>query len=403
MTTTFDILAPTEQSEGTRFQILRWLRSVGDSVTEHEPLLEIETDKVTLEVAAPVSGVLREILMAERDQVAPGAVLGRLEPETETATGPQRAIEPPPSLEPGVSNGMNSDAPTVSSTSTSSRDKPSSLSPTVRRLIRERNFDAAAIRGTGEGGRITVDDVLSFEIAAPSLPPPTRSVPHTVMRKRIATHMVQSLLHTAPHVTAVFEADLSNVVAHQVKNAVEFGKRAAPLSHTAYFLAAIVKAIRAVPESNSRWTDSSLEVYENVHIGIATATKDAGLIVPVLRNVESLDLFGIAKALYELVTAVRKGELKPADVRGGTFTISNYGGDGCLLAAPVVINQPQSAILGVGKPEKRVVVIEQGGDEHVVVRRKSYVTLTFDHRVMDGHRASRFLEVFVSTLGEWPY
>jgi 2-oxoglutarate dehydrogenase E2 component (dihydrolipoamide succinyltransferase) len=214
--------------------------------------------------------------------------------------------------------------------------------------------------------------------------------------------MVQSLLQTAPHVTTVFEADMSAVMAHRAKHRSDFEQRGAPLTFTAYFLSAVVHAIRAVPEANSRWTDSALEIYSDIHIGIATAIEGTGLVVPVLRNVESLDLFATAKGLNQLVTAAREGRLEPADVRGGTFTISNHGVSGSLLATPIVIPQPQSAILGVGKLEKRPVVLESGDEERLVVRPKCYVTLTIDHRVMDGHQANHFLQTFVRALETWP-
>jgi 2-oxoglutarate dehydrogenase E2 component (dihydrolipoamide succinyltransferase) len=211
--------------------------------------------------------------------------------------------------------------------------------------------------------------------------------------------MVQSLLQTAPHVTTVFEADMSAVIAHRAAHRADFETRGAPLTFTAYFLSAAAEAIRDVPEANSRWTDSALEIYDTINIGVATAIEGTGLVVPVLRDVGSKDLFEIARGLNDIVTAARTGKLQPADVRGGTFTISNHGVSGSLLAAPIVINQPQAAILGVGKLEKRVTV---GANDEVIVRPKCYVTLTIDHRVMDGHQANRFLQVFVRTVETWP-
>ena len=214
--------------------------------------------------------------------------------------------------------------------------------------------------------------------------------------------MVQSLLRTAPHVTTVFEADLAAVLADRSRRREEFARRGVPLTLTAYFVQAAVAAIRAVPEANSRWTDTALEIHEPIHIGVATAVEGTGLLVPVLRDAGSRDLLDTALGLNDLVTRARAGELSPADLRGGTFTISNHGVSGSLLAAPIIINQPQSAILGVGKLEKRPVVVDEGDEEKIVVRPRCYVTLTLDHRVMDGHRANRFLEVLVQTLGAWP-
>jgi 2-oxoglutarate dehydrogenase E2 component (dihydrolipoamide succinyltransferase) len=214
--------------------------------------------------------------------------------------------------------------------------------------------------------------------------------------------MVHSLLHTAPHVTTVFEADMTAVLAHRTRHREEFSKRGVPLTLTAYFLQATVDAMRTVPEANSRWTDTTLEIFDSIHIGVGTALEEGGLVVPVLRDVQSRDLFSIAEGLNDLVTRAREGRLVPADVRGGTFTISNHGVSGSLVATPIVINQPQAAILGIGKLEKRPVVVEEDGVDRVVIRPRCYVTLTIDHRVMDGHQANRFMETFVSRLTGWP-
>jgi 2-oxoglutarate dehydrogenase E2 component (dihydrolipoamide succinyltransferase) len=222
------------------------------------------------------------------------------------------------------------------------------------------------------------------------------------MRKRIAEHMVQSLLHSAPHVTSVFEADMSAVVAHRKAHQGEFAERGAALTLSAYFVAAAVDGIRAVPEANSSWSDDALEIYDTINIGVAAALAGGGLIVPVLRAVESCDLFAIARGLNDLVTRARAGELTPADLRGGTFTISNHGTSGSLLAAPIIINQPQAAILGIGKLERRATVVDEAGVERIVVRPKCYITLTIDHRVLDGHNANRFLAACVARLESWP-
>ena len=444
MTTKIDIRAPADQTEGTRSQVLRWLKTIGETVAEHEPLIEIETDKVTVEVAAPASGVLHEIVKAEQEEVVPGEVLGRLETghaagerhervastdaaknttSAESATSGERATSAMSVTAASAAPSVGAPAPV--STPRITPDTPMRLSPAVRRLIAERNLDPSAIRGSAEGGRITIDDVLAHDSSAapepavaashaktetheaePQTPPyagaRSRSIPHSAIRKRTAAHMVNSLLQTAPHVTTIFEADLTAVMAHRSAHRASFESRGAPLTFTAYFLSAAANAIRAVPEANSRWTDSALEIYDDIHIGIATAVEGTGLVVPVLRNVQALELFGIAHGLNQLVTAAREGNLEPADVRGGTFTISNHGVSGSLLATPIVIHQPQSAILGIGKLEKRPVVVESGDEEKIVVRSKCYVTLTIDHRVMDGHQANRFLQTFVRTLEAWP-
>ena len=213
--------------------------------------------------------------------------------------------------------------------------------------------------------------------------------------------MVQSLLHTAPHVTTVFEADMSAVLEDRARQRDEFVRRGAPLTLTASFVQAAVAAIRVVPEANSRWTDAALEIHDAIHIGVGTAVEGSGLVVPVLRDAHARDLFETARDLDDLVSRARAGKLSPADVRGGTFTISNHGVSGSLLATPIIINQPQSAILGIGKLERRAVVAGAGDAEKIVVRPRCYVTLTLDHRVMDGHQANRFMQTFVDTLGNW--
>jgi 2-oxoglutarate dehydrogenase E2 component (dihydrolipoamide succinyltransferase) len=351
--------------------VLRWLKAVGDTVTENEPLIELETDKVTVEVASPSAGVLQEILRREQEDVAPGEVLGRIAP-----------------------NGVGA---------------AQLFSPAVRKLLAEYSIDPDSVQGSGEGGRITVQDVmasiakprarLTDDLAITDTVGPVRYVPHSTVRRRIAEHMVRSLLQTAPHVTTVFEADMAAVLAHRERHRQTFSNQGVPLTLTAYFLQAAVAALRAVPEANSRWTDSELEIFEAIHIGVATSLED-GLVVPVVRNVEKLDLLATARELNSVVTRARERKLTPSDVRGGTFTISNHGVSGSLIATPIVINQPQSAILGVGKLEKRPVVVEDR-DDRIEIQPRCYVTLTIDHRVLDGHRANRFLQVFTGCLKEW--
>jgi 2-oxoglutarate dehydrogenase E2 component (dihydrolipoamide succinyltransferase) len=470
MTSEVEIRAPAEQTEGTRSQILRWLKSVGDAVTENEPLIEIETDKVTVEVASPGSGTLREIFKQEQDEIGPGDLLGRIEGDALAANGVASVDAPVgrPTVALAAATAVRSAAPASGAAPDLAGNSPAvrTLSPAVRRLLAERGLDASEVPGTGQGGRITVEDVLRHEDAtdagaaaatptgiagagrayaayaggprpgatdadvtasaasragatnadATATPPAgitnadatataasatgaaaTHRIPHTATRKRIAEHMVQSLLHTAPHVTTVFEADLTAVLEHRLKNKDDFARRGAPLTLTAYFLQATVAGIRAVPEANSRWTDSALEVFDSMHIGVAIAL-DTGLVVPVLRDVQSRDLFETARGLEDLVSRARDGRLSPADVRGGTFTISNHGVSGSLVATPIIINQPQSAILGVGKLEKRPVVVSENAEDRIVIRPRCYVTLTIDHRVMDGHQANRFLQTFVERL-----
>jgi 2-oxoglutarate dehydrogenase E2 component (dihydrolipoamide succinyltransferase) len=398
--TTLEVRAPAEQTEGTRSQLLRWLKQPGDAVSENEPLIEIETDKVTVEVASPGNGVLSEILKHEQDELAPGELLGRI---TSAAAAPAtaRGAEVPAA-------GVAAPAPAPAAPA------GGQLSPAVRRLLREHGLQPDKVRGSGPAGRIMVEDVLQAVAGAPAVPaasaPPAevrtppegvRRVSHTAVRRRIAEHMVQSLLHSAPHVTTVFEADLSAVLADRARRKAAAAQAGVALTLTAYFVQATVAAIRAVPEANSRWTEEALELYEPIHLGIATAVEGTGLVVPVLRDAHTRDLLESARGLEDLVRRAREGKLTPADVRGGTFTISNHGVSGSLLAAPIIINQPQAAILGIGKLEQRAVVLGEGAAVQVVARPRCYVTLTLDHRVMDGHQANRFMQTFVDTLTGW--
>jgi 2-oxoglutarate dehydrogenase E2 component (dihydrolipoamide succinyltransferase) len=403
--TMLEIRVPAEQ-EGTRSQVLRWLKKAGDAVRENEPIVELETDKVTVEVAAPGGGVLREIMKQESEELAPGEILGRIEvgvSAAEQARGMNVNQSAANQAKPDKSAALHIGGKRTIQGSTQ-------LSPAVRRLLQERGLDASSVHGTGEGGRITVEDVLRH---APDAPIPSapqapasgrtgRLVPHSPIRARVAEHMVQSLLRTAPHVTSVFEADFTSVIAHRAKHRAEFEQRGVQLTFTAYFITAAVKAIRVVPEVNSRWSQTALEIFDSIDIGVATALEAGGLVVPVLAHAEMRDLFDVAQTLQDLVARAREGKLLPADVRGGTFTISNHGVSGSLLATPIVIHQPQSAILGIGKLEKRPVVIEEGGHERIVVRPKCYVTLTIDHRVMDGLQANQFLQAFVEALENSP-
>lgn len=411
MSSAIEVRAPSEQSEGTRSQVQRWLKAVGDAVVENEPLIEVETDKVVIEIASPAAGVLQEILKQESEEIQPGELLGRI--QTDVARSVADAEAKPVSTAQRPASAA-ADAVTIAALSAHADALSAGRSsPAVRRLLSQHGLQASAITGTGAGGRVTVDDVLAHiakrsavgsegaAVATNASTDAAKQIPHSATRKRIAERMVQSLLHTAPHVTTVFEADMSAVLEHRARHRAESERRGAFLTLSAYFLAACVDALRAVPEANSRWTDDALIVPEAINIGVGTAVEDKGLVVPVLHNVESMSLFDIAQRLSDLVRRAREDKLTPADVRGGTFTISNHGVSGSLVATPIIINQPQSAILGVGKLEKRAVVVTENGADAIAIRPRCYVTLTIDHRVMDGHRANRFLEVLVDRLETW--
>lgn len=396
-----DIVVPAEQ-EGTKAIVRNWLKQVGDAVLENDPIVELETDKVTQEVSAPVAGILVEILLSKDEEAVPGGVLGRirLAQDAGVADGPAPV-----------------EVPAAAQAETASASPSSALSPAVRRAVRQSGIDPATIAGTGRGGRITradVDQAISTRAAPVPVPAPAplspgpalsagnvRSISHDRMRLAIAQNMLNSVT-TAPHVTAMFEADFSAIIAHRRKHKAAFEREGINLTYTAYLVAASAAAMRAAPAINSRWYDDRLDIYDDINVGVGTALGEKGLIVPVVQRAQELSLLGIAKRLGELIGRARDNTLSGADVRGGTFTISNHGVSGSLFASPIIINQPQSAILGVGKTEKRVVVREVDGIDTIQIRPMAYVSLTIDHRVIDGHQTNSWLAKFVETLESWP-
>jgi 2-oxoglutarate dehydrogenase E2 component (dihydrolipoamide succinyltransferase) len=287
------------------------------------------------------------------------------------------------------------------------------LSPSVKRGLLQHGLDPATIEGTGRAGRITradVDRAAELRRAQPSAPPAVQpstegiashSVPHDRMRLRIAENMLNSVTQ-APHVTAVFECDFSAIIAHRARHKDAWARQGVKLTYTAYLVAAAAEAMKVAPAINSRWHADRLEVFDDINIGVGTALGSKGLIVPVLRQVQRLSLQGVAAGLDELVERARAEKLTSRDVQGGTFTISNHGVSGSLFASPIIINQPQSAILGVGKLEKRVVVREVGGVDTIQIRPMAYVSLTIDHRVVDGHQTNAWLTRFVELIETWP-
>lgn len=379
-----DIIVPTEQ-EGTTAVVKNWLKKVGETVRVNDPVVEIETDKVAVEIAATADGVLSEILLDEGAEVEPGTVLGRIAAGVAASRETKQA------------------APAPRSAGASPRAASDQLPPGIRRMLAEHNLDAGDVPFSGD--RLTREDIQAFvnaRTASVSGPAPqgVTRVPHDSMRKRIAEHLSQSV-RTAPHVTAVFEADFSAIIAHRSAHKAAFEKAGANLTFTAYFVAACVAAMKVAPAVNGRWFDDRIDIYDDVNIGIGTALGEKGLIVPVIHKAQTLSLLDTAKALTDLTERARGGKLSPADVRDGTFSISNHGVSGSLIASPIIINQPQSAILGVGKLEKRAVVREAKGVDKIEIRPMSYVSLTIDHRVIDAFQTNAWLTRFVETLETW--
>jgi 2-oxoglutarate dehydrogenase E2 component (dihydrolipoamide succinyltransferase) len=410
-----DVVAPMNE-EGTKATILKWGKRVGDRVRRDEPLLELETDKVTVEIPSPASGELAEILKGPDEEVLPGQLLARVRIGVDAASA-GAGTEPASDGTEAASGG------TGPATGAEPRSGRPLLSPSVRRLLAEHEISVNEVAGTGRNGRVTAEDVVraaSGRGAAPLAADQKQHVVaeapagpagsagegqsrilHTPIRRRIAEHMVRSL-EQAPHVTTLFEADLTRVLAHRARFAGNFEAQGARLTLTAYFIVACARALRAHPQVNATFRDDALELHADANIGVGTALGNEGLIVPVLQRAQELNLFGVALRLGQLVAGARAGKLAPSDVRGGTFTISNHGVGGSLLAAPIVINQPQVAILGVGKVERRVCALTIDGAEMIAIRSMCYLTLTIDHRAIDAFQANAFLANVVAVLEQWP-
>jgi 2-oxoglutarate dehydrogenase E2 component (dihydrolipoamide succinyltransferase) len=409
--------------EGT---VTRWLKSEGDSIEEFDPLVEINTDKVDTEIPSPASGTLLKMYVAEGETVAAGrllAVIGNPGDSIPEGNGQDEAMAPP-ALKPPKSR--------TATPAAGRNGELGFISPVVARIAAEHDLDLSQIKGTGRAGRITKKDVMAHletaktpaapweEPASGELFRPSEEVfgkpattqptddgelmPLNPVRKTIAEHMVRSR-RTSPHVTTLMEADLSRVVRHRELTKERYAREGVNLTYSAYFAHAAVMALKEVPLVNSSWTNDGILLHPKVNLGMAVSLGDRGLIVPVVRGAEDRSLRGLAQAINDLAARARQGELNPEEVREGTFTITNHGISGSLLATPI-INQPQSAILGVGTIQKRVVAVEAetaSGEitDGIAIRPMVYLTLTFDHRILDGAIADHYLGKVVHRLESW--
>ena len=406
--------------EGT---VSRWLKQVGEAVDQYEPLLEIETDKVTTEATAEEAGTLLEILIPEGETVDVGTVLayigqpGEAPPQNGQAPAAKPAAQTAP--EPLQDTPTVTARPAPSSPSQTGR-KPQPytgrISPVVGRIAGEHEVDLSLVVGTGRDGRITKNDILAYieqrethpaphfdttpapqvttpQTAAPS-PTAGEIVPLSNMRRAIAEHMVRSV-QTSPHVTTVFEFDFTAVARHRAAHKAQFARDGVNLTFTAYLVAATVEALKQHPMVNSTWTEAGVELKREINVGMATAIDD-GLIVPVIKGADGLNLLGLARTINDLAERARRKQLQPSEVQGGTFSITNHGTSGSLFATPI-INQPQCGILGVGKIEKRVKVI----DDAIAIRPLAYVSFTFDHRILDGKTADDFVSSIKQAVEKW--
>jgi pyruvate/2-oxoglutarate dehydrogenase complex dihydrolipoamide acyltransferase (E2) component len=401
--------------------VTKWLKSAGDKVEEYEPILEVNTDKVDTEIPSPTSGVILAALAKEGEVVKVGALLGWIGHPGE-AFPAQGAPEQTTAVSPPT---LTSISPTPApSTQPAAPRELGFISPVVAKIAAEQNVDLSKVPGTGMGGRITKKDIevyLETRKQAPAAPAPISPpaptltampsavstlvsaytvLPQTPMRKSIAEHMVLSE-HIAPHVSTIMEVDMSCVVDHRNTHKEDYLSKQVNLTFTAYFVAASVAALKAYPLVNSSWSEEGVLIYNAINIGMATSLGEEGLIVPVIRNADNLSLLGIARTVNDLSNRARAHKLQPDEVKGGTFTITNHGVTGSLFATPI-INQPQCAIMGVGMIQKRPVVITDTDQGDVLaIRPMMYLSLTFDHRIIDGAIADYFLAKVVDTLQIW--
>lgn len=433
--------------EGT---VIKWLKKVGETIERDEMILEISTDKVDTEVPSPVAGLLAEIIVPEGETVEVGAVIARISTGGSVSAAPAVAtvapvavVTPAPVAAPVVAT----PAPVVGSTmQIPARKGEKFFSPVVKNIAEENKIsleELETVVGTGDGGRITKDDLLKYiatrgtvvpaEIktvapiavsapapapapkpatpaAAPKATPMTAKapsysfggddievIPMDRIRQLISEHMVYSK-HTSAHVTSVAEVDVTNIVRYREKFKDSFEKKEGfKLTYTPFFAKAAIDAIKQFPMVNVSVDGKNIIRHKRINLGMATALPDGNLIVPVIKNSEILNITGIARAIYDLSSRARNKKLLPDEIQGGTFTVTNVGTFGTLFGTPV-INQPQCGIFGVGAIKKRPMVKEIDGNDLILVRHMMYVSITYDHRVIDGMLAGQTLAAMVKSL-----
>jgi pyruvate dehydrogenase E2 component (dihydrolipoamide acetyltransferase) len=424
-------------AEGT---IVRWIKKVGDSVDRDEPLFEISTDKVDAEIPSPSAGVLTEIKVKEGETVPVNSIVAIIGAAGDKPAGgngagasavPAAAAGQPETSAPSTGTAVD-DRTAASEARPSTAAVPAQAagslskeelrrqksSPLVRRIAKEHNVDIRGIQGTGISGRVTKNDILGFiqsgptgapQVGAPAAAQAGRTitigaqgpvyrpgdrveiVPMSVMRKKIAEHMVMSA-HTSPHVYSVYEVNFGRITALREKKKAEYEAAGAKLTFTGFIAKAVVDGLRQFPMVNASIDGENIVYKKDINLGIAVAL-DNGLIVPVIRNGDEKNLLGLSRAINDLAGRARSKKLNPEEVQGGTFTITNPGVFGALYGLPL-INQPQVAILGVGTIEKRAVVI----DDAIAIRPMCNLSLGYDHRLIDGADAGRFLSYIKERL-----
>ncbi len=443
-----DVVMPQMGESIVEGTLTKWLKKAGEHVERDEPLFEISTDKVDTEIPAPAAGVLKEVLVEEGKTVAISTVVGRIEEGAGNgASAPAQASAPapaPPAAKPAAP-APPAPAPTAKDAPAEpfvaeSRQEPVAtsagpypipvpepqpatpsdgpLSPLVRKMAREYGIDLRQVKGTGAGGRISKQDLDTYmsaqgartmaqanapqpAAAPPAAPmpraqaPQSRVEPMSIMRARIAEHMLISK-RTSAHVTTVHKTDMTKIAKLRDRHKAEFQQRYGyGLTYLPFVIAATVEAIHEYPILNASIEGSNIIYHNEINIGIAVALEN-GLIVPVIRSADEKNVLGLQRSIVDLATRARSRQLKPDEVQGGTFSITNFGSFGSVFATPI-INQPQVAILGVGAVEKQPVVIEDA----IAIRSIAYLALTFDHRLIDGALADQFTGKVKSILENW--
>lgn len=414
-------------AEGT---VVRWIKKVGEAIDRDEPLFEISTDKVDAEIPSPVAGVLTEIRVKEGETVAVNSIVATIgnagESESssaaetaqgsalpEAAAGQAETTSPSAGASPAL-DGRAAPAAAAQEAPGPTRDdlRRQKSSPLVRRIACEHHVDIGQIAGSGLSGRVTKQDILGFiesgQPAAPrgaarsaAAPRPVfqpgenvQIVPMSVMRRKIAEHMVLSA-RTSPHVYSVYEVNFARVSALRTKKKASYEAAGSKLTYTAFIARAAIEALREFPIVNASIDGDSIVYKKDINLGIAVALEH-GLIVPVIRNADEKNLVGLSRAIDDLAARARTKKLNPDEVQGGTFTITNPGIFGALYGLPL-INQPQVAIMGVGAIEKRAVVV----DDAIGIRPMCHISLGYDHRLVDGADAGRFLTFFKERIEQF--
>ena len=417
-----DVIMPKMGESLQEGTIIKWIKNIGDKVEQDEMILEISTDKVDTEVPSPVDGTIIEILAKENEVIKVGEVIARIAKE-----GGEPVVEMPKrqdiiqEQEPIANRTKFDKAETIPH----SKDGKF-FSPLVRSIAEKENIaltDLESISGSGINGRITKSDILDYiknrktlqvnthseiiqkpqsqPILAPKkhivLGPDTEIIPMDRVRQLIADHMVSSM-QTSPHVTSIAEADVTGLTKFREKEKASFFTREGfKLTYTPFFAKAVIDGIKAYPMVNVSVDGRSIIRHRRINLGIATALDDGNLIVPVVKSAENLALSGLAHSIYDLSTKARTKKLSPDDIQGGTFSLTNIGTFGTLFGTPI-INQPQAAIVAVGAIKKRPVVVEVDGNDMIAIRSMMYVSITYDHRVIDGMLAGQCLSKIVDSL-----